>query len=346
MHFMEKPANKRIDWIDCAKGIAILLVIFAHSIHYESTQIIIRGIIFSFHMPLFFILYGLTFRFSDDSLSFRYNLKKRFRHLIIPALICFVIMTLVDLLYELDSLNVSTFIKDHVTALLFSPGAAFDIGGLHIGSISMLWFMFVLFYASVIIDFLHLHLPKQIFVLFCSILFVLGYLVIFFGFGLPFALETVFLIIPFLLFGRFLLSKVNVADIRILIISFVLWIGSFIAIVFVSGTYLEIAGRRYPFFPVCHIAAIAGTVFVCCICGYFAKLGRAVKPFVVLGRYTLYVFIAHTFDYLLFFIWDLTDNNYLIGLIRIVMDLMIAFIIYKSRQLLSSALKRSKTVSE
>ena len=341
---MEKPVNKRIDWIDCAKGIAILLVIFAHSIHYESTQIIIRGIIFSFHMPLFFILYGLTFRFADDKLSFKQNLIKRFKHLIVPALICFVILTLVDLLYSLDNFKLSDFVNDHVTALIFSPGAAFDIGSFHIGSISMLWFMFVLFYASVIIDFLHLHLPKRIFVLFCFIMFVLGYFVIIFGFGLPFALDTVFMIIPFMLFGRFLLSKIKVTDLRIMIFSLLLWIGAFVAIVFASGTYMEIAGRRYPFFPVCHIAAIAGSVFICCVCGYFTKLVKVSKPFVILGRYTLYIFIAHTFDYLLFFVWDFTDNNYLIGLIRIVMDLIIAYIIYKSRQLLSSALKKSKSV--
>lgn len=330
---METPVNKRIDWIDCAKGLGILLVIFGHSLHYESDQVLIRGIIFSFHMPLFFILYGMTFRFSDDSKSFRKNLLKRFKHLFVPALISFILLTLIDLIYELDNLNITVFIKDHLTALLFCPGAAYEIGSLHIGTVSMLWFIFVLFYASVLIDFLHLHLPKRINVLICLILFVLGYFVIFAGFGLPLALDTVFLVIPFILFGKFIMTRIKIPDIRYLIGSLILWVLSFIVIVYFTGTYLEIAGRRYPLFPVCHIAAIAGTVFICGLCGYFTKLVKVSKPLVILGRYTLYVYIVHTFDYLFFFAWD-SVNNYLAAVIRIAIDLVAALVICKSSKLI------------
>ncbi len=48
----------RIYWIDCAKGITILLVIIGHSIYNP----MVRGPIFSFHMPLFFILSGMTYK--------------------------------------------------------------------------------------------------------------------------------------------------------------------------------------------------------------------------------------------------------------------------------------------
>ena len=52
-------AKQRLDWLDIAKGIAILLVIVGHTVNNPS---IIRQVIFSFHMPLFFILAGYTFR--------------------------------------------------------------------------------------------------------------------------------------------------------------------------------------------------------------------------------------------------------------------------------------------
>lgn len=42
-------ANKRITWLDAAKGYGILLVIFAH-VDYSY----LRNIIYTFHMPLFF----------------------------------------------------------------------------------------------------------------------------------------------------------------------------------------------------------------------------------------------------------------------------------------------------
>ena len=336
---MDIKANKRIDWIDCAKGIGILLMIFAHCIHVVPLQVLIRGFIFSFHMPLFFILYGVTFKFSDDKVSFHNNIKKRFRHLVVPSIICYLLLTLVDLLYSLDNLDIISFIKSHVIAVIFCAGADYDIGSFHVSSVSMTWFLLVLFFASVIIDFCHLHFPVRINVLFCSFLSVAGFLVVFYGFGLPLSLEIVLLIIPFILFGKYALSKISVTDPRIVAGSLVLWIALFYVIVYFTNTYLEIAGRRFPQFPLCHFAAIAGTVFVCGLCGWFTKLKAVSKPFVILGRYTMWVLIAHMFDYMLFFVWDFTENNYLIAVIRIAIDLVLAYVIYKSRQFILSALK-------
>lgn len=50
--------RNRIEWIDIARGIAILLVIIGHSI----IGLEINRFIFSFHIPLFFILSGYLFR--------------------------------------------------------------------------------------------------------------------------------------------------------------------------------------------------------------------------------------------------------------------------------------------
>jgi acyltransferase len=50
--------NKRIGWIDIAKGITILLVIVGHTlIGYK-----VNDYIYAFHMPLFFICSGLLFK--------------------------------------------------------------------------------------------------------------------------------------------------------------------------------------------------------------------------------------------------------------------------------------------
>lgn len=48
--------NNRIDMIDIAKGIGIILVVLGHCLPSDSY---LRNIIYSFHMPLFFILSGL-----------------------------------------------------------------------------------------------------------------------------------------------------------------------------------------------------------------------------------------------------------------------------------------------
>lgn len=48
--------KKRLAWVDVAKAIAIILMVAGH----ELPQVSLRTWIFSFHMPLFFILSGYT----------------------------------------------------------------------------------------------------------------------------------------------------------------------------------------------------------------------------------------------------------------------------------------------
>ena len=46
---------KRLDWVDIAKGIAIVLMILGHS----SLPNMIQNWIYSFHMPFFFFISGV-----------------------------------------------------------------------------------------------------------------------------------------------------------------------------------------------------------------------------------------------------------------------------------------------
>lgn len=72
--------KQRIQFIDLAKGFAILLVIIGHI----DTIPYVKHLIYSFHMPLFFILSGYFFKNEE---SFRKAFKKLFSTLIIPYLI-------------------------------------------------------------------------------------------------------------------------------------------------------------------------------------------------------------------------------------------------------------------
>ena len=75
--------------LDIMKGIGILLVVFAHVFHDS-------GIIYQFHMPLFFILSGAAMTYSKSSFS----LKKKAKTLLVPyfvfSLICFGYWALVE----------------------------------------------------------------------------------------------------------------------------------------------------------------------------------------------------------------------------------------------------------
>lgn len=74
---------KRIDWIDNAKALAIILVVIGHA----GIPVLINSYILSFHMPLFFVVSG--FLYNEDKYSsvplIEYA-KKRFKRLIVPYL--------------------------------------------------------------------------------------------------------------------------------------------------------------------------------------------------------------------------------------------------------------------
>lgn len=54
---MEKA--KRLDWIDMCRGFIMILVVFGHTLTYNSN---LRFIIFTFHMPALFIISGYVFK--------------------------------------------------------------------------------------------------------------------------------------------------------------------------------------------------------------------------------------------------------------------------------------------
>lgn len=62
------PRAPRIEWVDILKGLAIVLVVVGHMKYAEGTANPGRMLIYSFHMPLFFMLAGYT-----AALSFSHN---------------------------------------------------------------------------------------------------------------------------------------------------------------------------------------------------------------------------------------------------------------------------------
>jgi fucose 4-O-acetylase-like acetyltransferase len=55
-------SNNRIIWLDIAKGIGILLVITGHNLGFITNFPVEHRLIYSFHMPLFFLLTGYTLK--------------------------------------------------------------------------------------------------------------------------------------------------------------------------------------------------------------------------------------------------------------------------------------------
>lgn len=128
--------KNRISWIDVARGIGIILVIYGHTLSSHS----FRYVIYAFHMPLFFLLSGLVFQY--DKYSLKTTFKKSVKGLLLPymffALLSYVVWIL----------------NNGVSSLTFSKILS-HLGGIAYGNSStlffndILWFLPCLFIAKV-----------------------------------------------------------------------------------------------------------------------------------------------------------------------------------------------------
>lgn len=178
--------GNRIEWIDTAKGLGMILVIAGHtfSLKYSS-------ILYSFHMPLFFLLSALVYNSAKYS-TFNKLFKAKSSQLLRPWLICYVISLAVSLaipvwrealswkqmlieLYTTNSNNINNssiwyFVCLFVSFLLFYIGIKL-LNNLNnklasviwtILGISLLWIKAVLFHVSPYLHLIDNRLPFKL----------------------------------------------------------------------------------------------------------------------------------------------------------------------------------------
>ena len=108
--------------LDILKGMGIILIIFAHSLGWKH---ILYPFIYSFHVPLFFVLSGYFYKLSN----FRTQFNKDFRRLLIP----YVVVTFVEIFL--------VFVHK-----LYLTGVFFGAYSLLWDSVTPIWFLVALFF--------------------------------------------------------------------------------------------------------------------------------------------------------------------------------------------------------
>lgn len=92
--------SKRVEYIDRAKGVAILLMLLGHSAPGE----IVNTWIFAFHMPLFFIVSGILMREKHQSIVPFYEVEKSFKKRLFQLGVPYIVFSLLLTLFY-GSLN-------------------------------------------------------------------------------------------------------------------------------------------------------------------------------------------------------------------------------------------------
>lgn len=130
--------KKRLAWPDIAKAIAIFLVVVGHS----SPPATIYALIFSFHMPFFFMMSGYFYKFRDA------NLKNDLIRLICPYCLCILIL-LAFMRIDPSSSPYQSFYKLIISAI-YASGST--INGVKL--IGAIWFLQALFVSRRFMDFI------------------------------------------------------------------------------------------------------------------------------------------------------------------------------------------------
>ena len=159
--------NERIVWVDIAKGVGIILVVFGHMIDGYS---FLGKYIWSFHMPLFFYLSGL---FMPDSLSL-HSVQKRTRQLLLPCIVFTIISYAVVyfvLRKPIDIANLSLPVPLWFLTTLFMADMECR---LLIKYIPMLYLIVINLLASFVFQFLNWHFPYSLSSVFIASFFYLA----------------------------------------------------------------------------------------------------------------------------------------------------------------------------
>nr|WP_144365085.1 acyltransferase family protein [Lacrimispora amygdalina] len=192
--------DHREAWIDCARGIAILLVIVGHTV-----SGVLSGAIYSFHMPLFFIFSGITSKFSSTNEEFATKTKRSFKRLMGPFFLIDIIQTVIYLLRHLfnifqDGSFLMNYLEQRILSGIFSSGVSISVLNATVLYVGVIWFFPAIFLGKSLFDYLHLKLTNRQLPLYCLLFSILGVLI-----GqiqpLPFSFDIVLAILPLFYVG-------------------------------------------------------------------------------------------------------------------------------------------------
>ncbi|MBO4897353.1 MAG: acyltransferase [Clostridia bacterium] len=131
----------RINYVDYAKAVGILLIVFAHCIQWFTPMSSINLFIISFHVPVFFIVSGcLACEKSIEDVPFITYLKKKSKSLLIPYIVFSLINSFLKLtVMKIDGSLTDEIVRNEMTEL-------FITGNGTVWFLATLFFIYIAYY--------------------------------------------------------------------------------------------------------------------------------------------------------------------------------------------------------
>ena len=315
-----RSPSRRIGWVDIAKGIAILLVIIGHTVKFGGGT---RNFIFSFHMPLFFILTGYTSNLAADWDTVWRHAKKTFIHLVLPVLLVSCISIGFQWLQNGDLSNMALWklIRNIGDALYWASG----VNVKHHPGAGMVWFLISLFWGKLILDGINVLFLSKDNTLIYTMLGLFGMALGIKGKWLPQNFDVTLVVVFFLAIGvlwkkyHTLLEK---HETLLFLGAVVYWITCL-----KFNLYIELATRSYPYWVISIVEAITGSYAFYCICKNLEGNLLFNLPFQHLGKHTLLILLIHHLDWFAAPLWQ-NSIMWKSIMLRSGVDLMVAALVY------------------
>ena len=311
-----EKTNSRLDYIDVAKAIGVYLSILGHLVIFNWKTF---RFIFSFHMPLFFVIAGFVWGNRKELPDFKHFFTKQVKHYIIPFLIVFLLSIIQCILFPEFGYNKSRLFSDLTIIDLYEGHIRFSFFGAS-------WFLLCMFWSQILVYCLmlikkHNHLFYYLSLVLIAVLAVFSkdvFLIIPKFQRLPLKIDsalmaTVFIIVGYYfskLYNKFILQKDNKFKALIVVFLFVLDLAIVYFVSFKGNTYVNLCDIEYALPERYLIGSIAGSLMVINI----SFLLKKAKFLCFIGKNTLIIFLSHEFVYLnLIYLFNKVFNLSLAG---------------------------------
>jgi len=284
--------KSRIEYFDIIKGIGIIFVILGHMTRFTSFS---NKAIYTFHMPLFFLVSGYFISFKDKYKDF---VKKKATQLLIPYIfscVCVLIIQIVKQLIDGKSLVqiFQTFGK-LIYAFVYGSGMEY-YKPFYIPPIGAIWFLLALFISLITV---RKSLEYKYGPVYIIILAYVGYLSSIL-FWMPFSMQAGFTVSIFVYIG-YLVKKSGFLEEKtnpfVVMFALGIWISG---IFFGKGLYVFINGYGDGLFSI--MVGICGTYIILLISRFISKhLNIVTKILGFYGKNSLIVLCFHLLEYTMF----------------------------------------------
>ena len=277
---------ERFNQFDILKAIGIILVIIGHTIKGN----FIGNFIYSFHMPLFFLVSGYFLKEKHPL-----PIKQLSKRLLKPYFVTCTLLILISCIIYLDLQGKTKwdFLLEWIISVLYGNGIENEICNIPLQSIGPLWFLLALFWGTLIVQtslFYNKKCPALLTVVLCIIisLYLSTHNLL-----LPFSIRQGMLSVGYIYIGYIIkkqyptiIIKSKIAWLPLLII----WIMSI-----KSGFLSILQGYANPEL-ITLLGAICGTYFAYVFSTYLTKNKIATTILCSIGKLTLLILCIHAIE--------------------------------------------------